>query len=496
MNKKNLVFYVSVIVMVMLVAWGVIFSDSFQENVNNSFSFITENFSGYYIIVMSSFVVVALFLMFSKLGKIKLGEDNDKPEYSFFSWFAMLFSAGMGIGLVFWGAAEPLYHFMSPKAGIDSASREALEFTMQKSFLHWGFHPWAGYVIIGGSLAYMQYRKKYPGLISSLLIPIIGEKRAKGAIGYVVDILAIFATVAGIATSLGLGALQINSGLNFLFGVPENNTMVVIIVIIATFLFILSAVSGLDRGIKILSNTNVILALGMMILTFIIGPKIDIIRNFGIGIKELITNIPSDMLPLDLGNEGGEWYGWWTVFYWAWWIAWAPFVGSFIARISKGRTIREFIAGVLLAPAIASFIWFAIFGTAGINLGAEVIGDAYSNTSTTIFFVLEHYNLGFFISIITVILLYTFFVTSADSGTFVLGILSSNGNLNPTVKRKVIWGLIITSFTLVLMLASEGDTGLTNVQTASIVAALPFSLVMILAMISWIKALLQEKTNR
>ncbi len=490
MNKKNLVFIISVITLVIIVLWGALFADSFQSAVNSANSFITEYFTSYYIIVMSLFVVFCFILLFSKFGKIKFGKDDAKPEYSFISWFAMLFSAGMGIGLVFWGVAEPINHYLSPAPGVEGATEEAVRFAFQKSFLHWGLHPWAGYVVIGGALAYVQYRKGKPGLISSLLIPLIGEKRARGGIGYAIDVIAIFATVAGVATSLGLGAYQINSGLNYLFGIPENNLVVFLIVIVTTALFILSAVSGLDKGIKILSNTNVTLATVIMVLTFIVGPTVLIIKNFGVGIFDYVTHLIPDMLPLNL-DENKEWLGGWTVFYWAWWIAWAPFVGSFIARISKGRTIREFVLGVLLAPVLASFIWFSVFGTVGIDLGNEIATEAAASTSTAVFVTMSNYQLGSLISGITILLLCTFFVTSADSGTFVLGIFSSNGELNPTLKKKVTWGLIITSITLVLMFASE--SGLQNVQTASIIAALPFSFVMILAMVAWLKSLFKDK---
>ncbi len=488
--KKDLVFKTSVAFMLVIVLWGSIFPEHFQTAVNTTFAFITDYFSAYYILLMSTFVIFSFFLLFSKWKNIRFGKDDEEPEYSFLSWFAMLFSAGMGIGLVFWGVAEPINHFTAPLGDISAGSQEAVNFALQKSFLHWGFHPWAAYVLIGGSLAYMQYRKDKPGLISSLLIPLFGEKRIQGPLGKSIDILAIFATVAGISTSLGLGAYQINSGLSYLFGIAENNFVVTIIILITTGLFILSAVSGLDRGIKILSNTNVVLALVIMVLTLIVGPTLLMITNVGRGIFEYTTNLIPNMLPLNLA-ETKSWLGSWTVFFWAWWIAWAPFVGSFIARISRGRTIREFVIGVLFAPVLASMIWFAIFGTAGMDLGLDIANEAAQSTPTAVFVTLSHYKLGAIISGITILLLCTFFVTSADSGTFVLGMFSSDGALNPSLAKKVGWGLIIMLITLVLMFAS--DTGLQNVQTASIIAALPFSFVMILTMISWIKALRQEK---
>lgn len=490
MNKKNAVFYISIGVLAVIVIWGAFFADSFQAAVDGANGFITKYFSKYYLITMSAFVIFCFFLLFSKYRNVRFGDDDSKPEYSFISWFAMLFSAGMGIGLVFWGVAEPINHYLSPGGEVVGSSDEAIRFAFEKTYLHWGLHPWAGYVVIGGALAYVQFRKKLPGLISSLLIPIIGEDAAKGPVGKLIDIIAIFATVAGIATSLGLGAYQINSGLNFLFGIPENNLVVLIIVLVTTGLFVLSAVSGLDKGIKILSNTNVTLAAVIMILTFIVGPSVLILKNLGTGTIDYFVNIIPDMLTLQKA-DGTDWVNGWTVFYWAWWIAWAPFVGSFIARISKGRTIKEFVIGVLFAPLLASIVWFAIFGTVGIDLGSDIATEAAASTSTAVFVTMSNYQLGSLISGIIIILLCTFFVTSADSGTFVLGILSSDGDLNPTTTRKVIWGCIITGVTLVLMFASE--TGLANVQSASIIAALPFSVVMILSVIAWIKSLVQDE---
>ncbi|MFV0424463.1 MAG: BCCT family transporter [Bacilli bacterium] len=490
MKRNNTVFFISIAVLIVIVIWGAVFADSFQNAVDSSYAFITKWFSKYYLVTMSAFVIFCFFLLFSKYRNVRFGDDDDKPEYSFISWFAMLFSAGMGIGLVFWGVAEPINHYIAPGGGVDPSSADSIRFAFEKTYLHWGLHPWAGYVVIGGALAYVQFRKKLPGLISSLLIPLIGEDLAKGPLGKAIDIIAIFATVAGITTSLGLGAYQINSGLNFLFGIPENNLVVFIIVLVTTGLFVLSAVSGLDRGIKILSNTNVLLALVIMVLTFIVGPSLLIIKNLGTGTLDYFINLIPDMVTLQK-SDGSEWVNGWTVFYWAWWIAWAPFVGSFIARISKGRTIKEFVMGVLFAPLLASLVWFAIFGTVGIDLGPDIATEAAANTSTAVFVTMSNYKLGSLISGVIIILLCTFFVTSADSGTFVLGILSSNGNLNPTTLRKVIWGCIITSVTLVLMFASE--SGLQNVQTASIVAALPFSIVMILSVVAWIKSLIKDE---
>lgn len=482
-TKNNKVFHISLVIVFAIVLWGLVAADNFSSVATSAFDFLVSKFGWFYLLSMSTFVVFAIWIAFSKYGKIRLGPDDSRPDYKFISWFAMLFSAGMGIGLVFWGVAEPLNHYINPM-GMDGGTEAAANFAMQKSFMHWGLHPWAGYSVLALALAYMQFRKGKPGLISSIFIPLLGEERVKGWMGKTIDILAIFATVAGVATSLGLGTLQINSGLNFLFGVPENKLVQVLIVVIVTILFMISAVSGLDKGIKFLSNLNVGIAGVLVLLCIIIGPTLLIFSNLGQGLLLYAKDIFVDANPF--GKS--EWYGWWTIFYWAWWIAWAPFVGTFIARISRGRTIKEFIFGVLAAPTVASFIWFATFGTMGIETGTEVATLGIAKTETALFVVMQQYPLGNVISLIAVLLLCTFFVTSADSATFVLGMMSSNGDLNPTINRKVIWGVIQSLLALALMLSG----GLKMLQTASIVAAFPFAFVMLFGMVSFMKSLRQD----
>ncbi|HSH34683.1 BCCT family transporter, partial [Schnuerera sp.] len=352
---------------------------------------------------------------------------------------------------------------------------------------HWGVHPWANYAVIALPLAYMQFRKKKQGLISSIFIPLLGEERVAGPIGKFIDILAIFATIAGVATSLGLGTLQINSGLNYLFGVPINTTTNIIIIVTVTVLFMISAITGLDKGIKFLSNANITLASALMILTFILGPTVTIINSLTNGVGMYISNFIESSFQINPFGDN-SWINGWKIFYWAWWIAWAPFVGSFIARISKGRTIKEFILGVSIVPALGSLLWFAVFGATGINLGPEIAAEAIEVTETALFVVMEHVPLGSIISLVAIILLCTFFVTSADSATFVLGMMSRNGDLNPSTNIKIVWGAIQSMMAFALMQAG----GLDALQTSSIVAAFPFAIVMIFACISFVKALKAE----
>lgn len=490
-KKSNSVFYISLAISLVIVAWGILAQENFAAFANSLMAYLTTNFGWAYLISMFVFVIFALVLAFSKYGDLKLGPDDSVPEFSTTSWFAMLFGAGMGIGLVFWGMAEPISHFVAPMAGIEPGGEEAIKFAMRSSFMHWGFHPWANYAIIGLALAYFQFRKNKPGLISSIFIPLLGEDRVNGPIGKLIDVLAVFATVAGVATSLGLGTLQINSGLNYLFGLPETTLVQLGIILIITILYIWTAVSGIDKGIKILGDINLYLAFGLLALSFIVGPTLKSINVFTNGLGEYINGFVENSLRIEAFGDN-SWLNGWTIFYWAWWIAWAPFVGTFIARISKGRTIREFIGGVIFAPAIVSIIWFSIFGTMGLNLGAELgvegLALAASNPSTALFQVFNYYPLAKVLSFITVLLLCTFFITSANSATFVLGMFSSNGDLNPSKQKQFLWGLVQALFAAALLLSG----GLGALQTASVAAAFPFIFVMLFAIPSLLKALKEE----
>ncbi|HBV68520.1 MAG TPA: choline transporter [Clostridiales bacterium] len=491
-QKNNTVFYVSLAISLAIVIWGIVAQSNFADFANKLLAFLTNNFGWAYLISMFVFVLFSLVLAFSKYGNIKLGADDSEPEYSTTSWFAMLFGAGMGIGLVVWGVAEPISHFVSPAPGVEPGTNQAINFAMKASFMHWGFHPWANYAIIGLALAYFQFRKNKPGLISSIFIPLFGEERVNGPIGKVIDILAVFATVAGVATSLGLGTLQINSGLNYIFKLPETTAVQLGIIFVITILYIWTAVSGIDKGIKLLGDINLYLAFGILILSFVFGPTLKIINVFTNGLGQYINSFVADSLHVEAFGDN-SWTNGWTIFYWAWWIAWAPFVGTFIARISKGRTIKEFIAGVIFAPAIVSIIWFSVFGAMGLNLsetvGVEGLASAAGNPSTALFFVFGHYPLGKILSFIAVLLLGTFFITSANSATFVLGMLSSEGNLNPSAKKQFLWGIVQALFAAALLVSG----GLNALQTASVAAAFPFIFVMLLAIVSLMKALKEEK---
>lgn len=491
---QNPVFIISLIIVVIIAIFGVAFPSKFSEVSNLCFSFLTTNFGWMYLLAVLVFVGFLIYIAASKWGNIKLGSDDSKPEYSTVSWFAMLFGAGMGVGLVFWGVSEPLNHYAAPLAGIEAMTQEAADFAIKSSFMHWGFEPWACYAIIGLGLAYFQFRKNKPGLISVLMMPLFGEERMNGWLGKLFDILAVFATVAGIVTSIGLGVLQINGGLNFVFGVPNTFIIQIAVVVFFAVIYIGTAVSGVSKGIKILGDINLYLAISLMALCFIIGPTLEVLNNLVNGLGGYLNNFISDSLALSVYGDN-SWYAGWRIFYWAWFIAWAPFVGIFIARISKGRTIREFIIGVMAAPAAASFLWFAIFGSLGLHVAhngtmpKEVLETITSMPELGLFATLQYYPFGKIISVLGLILLCTFFITSANTGVFTLSMLTSQGALNPPKIMMIFWGVLQAVVAVGLLMAG----GLKPLQTISIVAAFPFIFIMIFAMISFVLAVKKEK---
>lgn len=500
MQQVSKVFYISVVVAVLFIIWGVL-PDSLLQSANlstvttNVQGFITDKFGWFYLLSATGFLIFAIYLIFSKYGKLKLGKEEDEPEYPYITWFAMLFSAGMGIGLVFWGAGEPLSHFHAPP-GVETEpqSQEAAREAMKYSFFHWGFHPWGIYAVLALALAYFKFRKGAPGVISAALVPLLGEKRIKGPIGTAVDFIAVFATIFGVATSLGLGALQIASGLSFSFdGIDNTFGLQLLIIVIVTVLFMTSAMTGLNKGIKYLSNTNIVLALLLMFFLLFAGPTNFIMDYFTSTFGSYVRDLPYMSFRMTPFSEDNTWVADWTIFYWAWWISWAPFVGTFIARVSKGRTIREFISGVLLVPTIFGALWFSVFGGTAINLEFFEGIDVYSDVSelgaeVALFSSLQHIPLGGVMTVIGLLLISTFFITSADSATFVLGMQTTNGSLNPALKVKFIWGLIQAGAAAILL----WQGGLNSLQTAAIIAAFPFTFIMILMCFSLFKEFQNE----
>ena len=489
------VFYPSLAFLIAVVLIAVAFPDATGDLLGAVQSEIVGTFGWYYTLVVAGFVIFSLWMGLSRFGDIKLGNDEEDPEFSLPAWFAMLFAAGMGIGLVFWGAAEPLTFFVNPKPGVDGTETELAQKAMAQVFVHWGFHAWAIYVVVGLALAYAIHRKGRPVSIRWALEPLLGD-RVRGRVGDLIDVVAVVGTVAGVATSLGLGVKQISAGLVHLGVFDEaSNGLLVGLIVVITLIATLSVVSGVGRGIKWLSNTNLVLAGIFMLAVLVLGPTLFLLREF-------VQNIGvyfRDVIPMTFntsafaGAEGEAWQATWTTFYWGWWISWAPFVGVFIARISRGRTIREFVAGVLLVPTAVTFLWFSVFGGAAIyrELFGEggLAGDDGSIVSEQVLFdLVGDLPLGAVFSVVAITLVVIFFVTSSDSGSLVVTMLASGGNPEPATWSRVLWASLEGLVAIGLLLAG----GLGALQTGAIITALPFSLIMIAMCVATYRAVNAE----
>ncbi len=482
------VFKISVGIAVVFVLIGVLIPDQLGSAMEAAQSFVLETFGWFYQLVATFFLLFAVFMIFSKYGKIKLGKKDDKPEYSRPTWFAMLFSAGMGIGLLFYGVSEPISHFSTPPIGEGSTEQSAI-LGLRYTWLHWGLHAWAIYAIVAMALAYQKFKNNAPGLMSATLRPVLGEK-VKGPIGKTIDVVAVFATLFGVAASLGLGAQQINAGLEYLVGIPNNFTVQFIIMAVITVLFIISATTGISKGIKYLSNINMSIAVVLFFAMLILGPTLFLLNMFTTTLGSYVQNVALMGLRLSpFDATEAAWTQGWTVFYWAWWISWTPFVGMFIARVSKGRTIREFTIAVLLVPSLVCALWFTVFGGTGIYLEfVQGLNVSDQSLETALFYVYQQLPFGALLSVLTVGLITTFFVTSADSATFVLGMQTTGGKLNPPNKIKIVWGIILVAATLVLMVSG----GLAGLQTAIIVSALPLTFIVLVMCYGLVKELDKE----
>lgn len=473
----------------LFVAWGIAAPESLGSVFNYLLGTISTNFGWLYLWVVLGLVVVAALLVFSRYGDLKLGSEDDEPEFSLVSWFAMLFAAGMGIGLVFWGVAEPISHYGAPPPGIAPQTPEAANAAMRYSFFHWGLHPWAVYSVVALAIAFFSFRRGKPALVSAATdaLPWSWAPRLSA----LVNVLAVIATAFGVAASLGIGALQINSGLNAVFGLQVSAGTQVAIIAVTTVLFLTSAVTGVSRGIKWLSNTNLVLALLLMLAVFILGPTVAIIDTFTTTLGAYASEFVRMSLRTTPFRESA-WVSGWTVFYWAWWISWSPFVGLFIARVSKGRTIREFILGTVFAPTLAGFVWFSVFGGTALHMeiwASVPLAEAVeADVSTALFTMFEALPFGLLMSVVATILVLVFFVTSGDSATLVLGIMSTGGTKDPSAQVKIVWGLLIAGIAASLLLAG----GVQAVQTATIVFALPFAVVIVLTVYSLWRAIRAE----
>jgi choline/carnitine/betaine transport len=485
------VFAIAAGISVVFVLVGVLFKDDLATIVGDVLSWVLENLGWLFVLSTAGFLIFVLYLAVTPYGRLRLGKDDDRPEFRTASWIAMMFSAGMGIGLMFYGVAEPISHLAAPPLGLAKPNtEEAAARAMEWTYFHWALHAWALYAIVGLALGFFCFRKGLPNLISSAFYPVLGE-RVNGPIGKAIDILAIFATMFGSATSLGLGALQINSGLNFVWDVEQSTGLAVVIIAVLTLLFVLSAVSGVGKGVQFLSNFNMIVAVVLLLFILVVGPTVFILGTLVSATGDYFGGLVSRSFQTGVFG-GSEWLGSWTIFYWVWWISWTPFVGTFLARISKGRTIREFVIGVLLIPSGVSFVWFAILGGSAINLqlgGDANLIDSVAKPEVALFTLLEQFPISTITSIVVIVLVAVFFVSGADAASIVMGMLTCRGILEPPRAIVAFWGTAMGGVAITLLVAG----GLETLQQAAIVAGAPFVLVMIGLTVSFFKALRQEE---
>jgi len=488
----KVVFGVAAGLALVFLLYGALDSEGFGETGGSILTWITTNFGWFFVLTSGAFLLFSVFLAATRYGNIKLGADDSVPEFSTFSWVSMMFATGMGIGLMFYGVAEPLTHLNAPPMGMaEPGSEEAAHLAMEYTFFHWGFHPWSMYAVIGLSIAYFAYRKGGGNLISAAFRPLLGD-RVDGPVGQGINILAILATLFGSATSLGLGALQITGGLSNVFGNDGYGTTAAALVIaVLTVCFVISAVSGVDKGIKWLSNANAIAAGLLVFFLFVVGPTVFILSTFTESIGGYLTHLPT--MSFRTGVFGGsEWLNGWTIFYWAWWVSWTPFVGMFIARISKGRTIRQFVVFVIAVPSLVSFVWFSVLGGAAFDLqlneGKDMAALVDAGLESTLFDTLRSFPLSSVTVVLAVFLIAIFFVTGADSASIVMGMLSENGAEEPKRGLVVFWGVATGAIAAVLLFAD----GLSALQTGVIIVGFPFLMVLIGLCVSLWKSLREE----
>lgn len=461
------------------------------QNLQNA---IVTNGSWFYVLSVALILLIVAYLGLSRYGAIKLGPDHAQPDYSLVTWLSMLFAAGMGIGLMFFGVAEPVMHFMSPPTATPNTVEAAKE-AMKMTFFHWGFHAWAIYAIVALVLAYFAYRHELPLTLRSALYPLIGD-RIYGWWGHWVDIFAVVSTVFGVATSLGFGSAQLNSGFNYLFGLETGVDQQLLIMLGVTLLAVASVASGLDKGIRRLSELNMILAVALLALVLILGPTVFLLQAFLQNTGAYMSDLVRNTFNL-FAYERNDWIGGWTIFYWGWWLAWAPFVGIFIARISRGRTLREFVLGVLMIPTAFTLMWMTVFGSSAIDLilndGMVALAEMVNeDTAVALFVFLEHFPASQILSTLATLMIVVFFVTSCDSGAMVVNMLCSNGNNDTALWQRVYWAAGVGLVAAVLLLTG----GLSALQTMTIASALPFTVVLMLSLVGLMKALRVEAYKR
>jgi len=488
------VFFTSGAFILGLVLFAAIAPQILQQLFDSMQVWIFGNASWFYMLAVAIILISTIYAALSRFGDIKLGPDHSEPDFRDPTWYSMLFAAGMGIGLMFFGVAEPVMHFLEPPIG-EGGTADAARQAMGITFFHWGLHAWSIYAIVALILAYFSFRHGLPLTLRSALYPMLGD-RIYGPIGHAVDVFAIIGTVFGVATSLGVGVAQINTGLNYLFGIPVGVSVQVLLIILACGLATISAASGLNKGIKILSEVNMILAILLMLFVMLVGPTVFLLQTFVENTGVYLSGMVSRTFNL-YAYSPNDWIGGWTVFYWGWWISWSPFVGVFIARISRGRSIRQFVGGVLLMPTGFTFMWMTVFGDTAIHMimseGMSDLAETVSNDATVALFVfLEQLPWSALMCTIAVAMVLVFFVTSADSGALVVDQLASGGAENPPVWQRIFWSVLMGAVAIVLLMAD----GLSALQTATIATALPFSVVLLFSIWGLFKALKLDSMKR
>lgn len=490
-----LVFGVAVTLVVSFIAWGIFAGDNLSGTTSAVLGWVVEYFGFFFTTIATIVLVFMLFVGFSRYGRIPLGRDDEEPEFSMFSWISMLFAAGMGIGLVFWGAAEPLTFFESPPPGtVEANTLEAMHTAQAQVLYHWGPQAWAFYALVGGAIAYGAFRRGRTPLISSIFAPLLGEGRTAGPLGRTIDVFAIIVTLFGTAASLGLGALQIGHGVELVSGIGElGNGVLIAVIALLTACFIASAVSGVSKGIRALSNINAVMALVLAFFVFFVGPTMLILNIIPSIAVQFVGDLPQMIArSASQGEEAQAFLSSWTIFYWAWWISWSPFVGMFIAKISRGRTLRQFVSVVILVPSAISLVWFAIFGSTAIQQQMDGAGLTVDPPEEVLFGVLENLPFPLITSVLLILLISIFFITGADSSSLVMGTLSQQGRPEPTRWVTIVWGSLVGVIAAVLLVTGEEGSGLKSLQNVTIIAALPFAIIMAFMMVAFMKDLRRD----
>jgi choline/carnitine/betaine transport len=490
-----LVFGVAVALTLAFIAWGVFAGDNLAGTTRAVLDWVVE-YTGFFFTTIATVILGFMLIVgFSRYGRIPLGRDDEEPEFSMFSWISMLFAAGMGIGLVFWGAAEPLTFFETPPPGtVEANTLDAMHTALTQVLYHWGPQAWAFYALVGGAIAYGAFRRGRTPLISSIFAPLLGEGRTTGPIGRTIDIFSIIVTLFGTAASLGLGALQIGHGVEIVSGIGDlGNGVLVVVIAVLTACFIASAVSGVSKGIRALSNINAVAALLLAFFVFFVGPTLLILNVIPSVAVQFLGDLPQMVArSASQGDAAQAFLSSWTIFYWAWWISWSPFVGMFIAKISRGRTLRQFVSVVILVPAVISLVWFSIFGTTAIQQQMDGAGLIVTPPEEVLFGVLDNLPFPLITSILLILLIAIFFITGADSASLVMGTLSQQGRPEPSRWVAVVWGSLVGVIAAVLLVTGAEGSGLRSLQNVTIIAALPFAIIMAFMMVAFMKDLRRD----